>query len=534
MNNLWVVLKATFINDWGLNGFSKSVSGTKEKRKMMMSSLVLFIGAVAIAFSVTMYAYLMADALESIGFLDLLLMMAGLITVIMVFFTSIYKAQGTLFTSRDYDMLMSLPIKNSVILTSKIINLLVFNWVFTAFVLIPTGIIYYMRVPELSWTYFLILIISVIFIPLIPVIVACILAVFISYFATKFKYKNLVTIVGATAITLLILIASFNIDSIIESLMLNSASIMEGIGKVYLPVTFFTNSLRDTSLIELVKFIAISIIPFIVFVIVFSRLFGKINARLGENYKKANYKMQSLKSNSVAKALLQKEIKRYFSTPIYVLNTGIGMIIIVAASIATLFVDGQTLTMYMEMPYVAELMPLNALLVLAFGIGISCTTTSSISLEGKNLWIIKSLPIKEKDIFKGKILLNILITLPLGIIANAIFFIGLKFSFIDLLWNLAFTIVFSLLTSIVGLVINLYLPKLDWASPTVVVKQSAAVMIEMLFTFAAIGLPIGAFILFEITNITMFLSILLVIFVLLLIVSYNILNTIGVKKFIEL
>ncbi|MBM6861988.1 ABC transporter permease, partial [Clostridium saudiense] len=143
-------LKATFINDWGLNGFSKNVSGTKEKRKMMMSSLVILIGAIAIAFSVTMYAYLMADALESVGYLDLLLMMAGLISVMMVFFTSIYKAQGTLFTSRDYDMLMSLPIKNSVILISKIINLLVFNWIFTAFVLIPTGVIYYTRVSGLS------------------------------------------------------------------------------------------------------------------------------------------------------------------------------------------------------------------------------------------------------------------------------------------------------------------------------------------------------------------------------------------------
>ena len=370
--------------------------------------------------------------------------------------------------------------------------------------------------------------------PLIPVIIASILAVFISYFATKFKHKNLVTILGATIVTLLILIGSFNINSIIESLMINSASIMEGIGKIYIPVTFFTNALRDTNLIELVKLIAISIVPFIIFIIVFSRLFGKIYARLGENYKKANYKIQSLKSSSIAKALLQKEIRRYFSTPIYVLNTGIGMIIILVASIATLFVDGQTLAMYMEMPYVDELMPLNVLLIIAFGIGISCTTTSSISLEGKNLWIMKSLPIREKDIFRGKILLNLIITIPLGILANLIFSIGLKFSFAALVWNLAFTIVFSLLTAIVGLLINLYLPKLDWVSPTVVVKQSAAVMIEMLFVFAIIGLSIGAFLLFKVTNITMFLLLLLGILVILLIISYRLLNTIGIKKFIKL
>ena len=75
--------------------------------------------------------------------------------------------------------------------------------------------------------------------PLIPVIVASILAVFISYFATKFKHKNLVTIVGSIAATLLILIASLKMNSIIESFIANSASIMEGIGKIYLTVTYF-------------------------------------------------------------------------------------------------------------------------------------------------------------------------------------------------------------------------------------------------------------------------------------------------------
>lgn len=534
MSNLWVVLKATFINDWGLNGFSKSVSGTKEKRKMMISSLTILIGAIAIGFSVSMYLWLMADALESIGFLDLLLMMGGLVSVMMVFFTSVYKAQGTLFTSRDYDMLMSLPIKNSVILTSKLINLLLFNWIFTAFVLIPTGVIYFMRADGLTWTYFLILGLSVIFMPLIPVIVASIFAVIISYFSSKFKHKNLVTIVGTVVLMLLIMLGSFNMQSIMESLMANSSSIMDGIGKMYPPIVFFTNALKDGSLIEFIKFIAISVVPFIIFVLVFSKIFGKINARLGENYKKANYKMESLKASSIAKALLQKEIKRYLSTPIYVLNTGIGMILIVAASIATLFIDGQTLAMYMEMPYVDELMPLNALMVLAFGIGLSCTTTSSISLEGKNLWIMKSLPIRAKDIFRGKILLNLVITMPLAIIANIIFFIGLKFSVISLLWNSAISIIFCLVTAVIGLVINLYLPKLEWASPTVVVKQSAAVMIEMLFAFASIGLPIGAFLLFKVTNITVFLVILLIVFIILLIIAYSILNTKGVEKFSQL
>ena len=39
MSNLWVLLKTTLINDLGLNGFSKNISGSKEKNKMVMSGL---------------------------------------------------------------------------------------------------------------------------------------------------------------------------------------------------------------------------------------------------------------------------------------------------------------------------------------------------------------------------------------------------------------------------------------------------------------------------------------------------------------
>ena len=56
----------------------------------------------------------------------------------------------------------------------------------------------------------------------------------------------------------------------------------------------------------------------------------------------------------------------------------------------------------------------------------------------------------------------------------------------------------------------------------------------MLFVFAIIGLSIGAFLLFKVTNITMFLLLLLGILVILLIISYRLLNTIGIKKFIKL
>lgn len=150
MINLRNLLKASLINDYGLNAFSRKLGSSKEKRKALLASGIVLLGISALAYTITLYFQIMADALEQIGYLEMIIIMAIMASTVMVFFTSIYKAQGSLFTSRDYDLLLSLPIKDSTILISKIINLLSLNWVFSAFILIPTSIIYFTRVGDLS------------------------------------------------------------------------------------------------------------------------------------------------------------------------------------------------------------------------------------------------------------------------------------------------------------------------------------------------------------------------------------------------
>ena len=108
---------------------------------------------------------------------------------------------------------------------------------------------------------------------------------------------------------------------------------------------------------------------------------------------------------------------------------------------------------------------------------------------------------------------------------------ALKFDVIYLMLNIIITTVFSVLSAVLGLLINVYFPKLDWSNPTVVVKQSAAVFIGMVVTFASITLPIVAFLLLKIENIFMFLSFMAVIFLAIVLVAWNVLMTKGVKQF---
>ncbi|MDZ7543401.1 ABC transporter permease, partial [Clostridium perfringens] len=135
----------------------------------------------------------------------------------------------------------------------------------------------------------------------------------------------------------------------------------------------------------------------------------------------------------------------------------------------------------------------------------SCTTNSSISLEGKKLWILKSSPIKPVEIFKAKIMMNLMLILPSVAIADIIFTFSLKLSINQLIWLIIISILYSFVVPILGIIVNLYFPNLNWVSETSVVKQSASVLIQMLISASVIAVPVVIFIYGNISNVTMFL-----------------------------
>ena len=535
MSNLFILLKNSFVNSTGINSLSKGIDNSKEKKKLLITTVTLLLIATVICFMSTSYSIALAIVLKPMGYLDLILIVAILFSCILSFIMSIYKAQGTLFSSKDYDLLMSLPIKNSTILTSKILSLMSISYIETALIIIPASIVYLIYNGSLSWIFFIILVVGLIFIPMIPIIAASIIAMIITFISSRFKHKNIATIVVGMGALLLILIVSMNMQNYINAFVENSDSIVSGLSKIYLPAMYLKDALVNYDVFNLLKFIAISIIPFVIFIIVFSKAFKTVNGKLSESYKKANYKVKKLETSSITKALVMQELRRYFATPIYVMNTAFGMVLLVAASIATLFVSKETLVELLGYPEIANMIPVAILVILVFTIGLSCTTNSSISLEGNRLWILKVLPIEPKDIFKGKIITNLIITIPAAVIANIIFYIGLKFDVKYLILNLVISIVFSIVSAVLGLIINLCFPKMDWTNPTTVVKQSASVMITilgiMILILALIGVSIALVKIFSVTNMMIILTVVLILFLITLFVSIKVLDNIGSKKF---
>lgn len=529
MNKLYILFKTTFINSTGINKLLKEKS-KKERFRSISIFILILISFLSLAFSASINSYFMADALKAVGMLDLQITMSFILSVIIIIFTSIYKAQGLLFSSKDYYLLMSMPIKPNIILITKMLNLLIMNYFVLIFTFLPQAIVYFIKA-ENSSLYFLYLAVVFIFLPLIPIVLSSIIAFLISFISSRLKYKNLIINFGSILLILLIILISFYSGDLIQKIILSSKSISEGISKIYPPLIYATRALTVLNIKDLAIFIGISIVAFSIFIVIFSRSFKEINLRLEETYRRSDYKLGKITSSSKTAALLKKEARRYFSTPIYLLNTIIGPILLLIAAIATIIFGKEAIYTIAELEFSDQLIPLFIAAIVCGSLSMSCTSSSSISLEGKNLWILKSTPIVEKEIFKGKIALNILLILPAALISNLIFYISLKFSLANLIFLLIITIIYSFVTAILGLIVNLYFPKLEWISETTVVKQSTSVFVQMLLSAFIVAVPIFVFIKGNITNINLFMILVVIYLLIVLSVLLIILNTVGVKLF---
>lgn len=532
MSKLVSLLKINFISSMGINKFTKEKSKVERNKAIFLTVTIVFTMVMLLGMAV-LYFELLAKGLKEFGLLDILLVMGFIISSAMILFTSIYKAQGILFSFKDYDLLMSLPIKKSDILISKMAQLLAVNYFFSLFVLLPASIIYF-KYSSISPLFFLNLLLVYLTLPLIPIVVSSIIAFGISYISSRLRYKNLIITLGTLGVVLVFLVLSFKSNELVESFIANSASISEGILKIYPPAILAVRGLANNNFIDILLFVILSVLVFAIFVLIFSKSFKTISSRLQESYKKANYKIKEMKSSTQLMALLKKEIKRYFASPIYVINTIIGPILLLGMSIASLFMGEDVLASILEVEIVKEIIPIFLIVVVCGTLVLSCTTNSSISLEGKNLWILKSSPIKPIEVFKAKIALNLLLIIPALLISDIIFAISLKLSIIQVSWLIVISTIFSLVVPILGVIINLLFPKFNWVSETAVVKQGASVIIQMLTSAAIVAIPVLIFICGNIQNINLFLLGTVIYEVIILGALVIILNTKAVKLFNKL
>ena len=130
--------------------------------------------------------------------------------------------------------------------------------------------------------------------------------------------------------------------------------------------------------------------------------------------------------------------------------------------------------------------------IVYFLIGMMASTACSPSLEGKNYWIVNSLPIEATTLYRGKMLFNMYLTVPFMIFSTICMCISARVPFTDTIMYLILGFVLCAFSTTWGCVCGIKHLRLDWENEIEVIKQSAGVAIYLFPNmFIVMGLVVG-------------------------------------------
>lgn len=476
MNSFLLLVK---INLTQLFVGSFSVNNNSKKKRIMYSILfgVLFL---YIAFTFGYMAYEIGMSLTAINMQKILIIMAFLISSVMIFMQVFFSAFNILFKTKDYEQLASLPIKQITIILSKLVSFLIFCYVFSAVFFIPISVMYFVfqgfNLIGLMFTIF-----GYLLLPLFPMFIGILFSFLINALTVRLKSKNIINLIIFFTLFVAIFLLSQKTNDIILNVINNSQTVYNSMLNIYFPNIFIGKAIIYSDFLNFVFYVLISVVPVGLLTWLFSWKYKKINSFFSQSAKTKNVKYVA-KSNNVTNALLRKEFTRLFSSPMILLNTCIGPIMLIIFAIMSFGdVYSQINSLYNGFILILIIVPATNFL--------ANPTSSTFSLEGKNFWLLKNLPIKLKDIIMGKILAMFIIFVVPNVIGIVLLSIALKLSILEILIMSLLCLVSIILSALIGLIINLKKCNINWSNEILVVKQSASALINLVIGMAISILP---------------------------------------------
>ncbi|MCQ2519505.1 MAG: hypothetical protein MJ107_03130 [Lachnospiraceae bacterium] len=407
--------------------------------------------------------------------------MCGILTVAMSFILTLLKSGGYLFGFKEYDMIVAMPFEIKDIVAAKFIYMYVKSLPMLVVMSLATYIGYAIGEGFDFWV--LLIWLSLTFVmPVLPMVIASALGALIVRMGSRFKHKSIVQTVLIFVVVMPCFFARYFVESIFKEDRL--ADVMDGVAnslertKKFLPdVAWFSKAVSEKSVLSIALLIITTVVVFELFFIVVSRSYRKVNSRLSSGTAHKAYELKAQKQNNMIKTIAFKEFKRMTGSTTYITNVAMGEVMVLVVAIAAVFVKAETLiaTVTSGAPLTPSQLAPAMPVFIYFLLGMVPSTCCSPSLEGKNYWIMKSLPIDVMTDVKGKILFNIYLTVPVGLISMLAISYCFRSSFIDIIMSLVLITVLCLFSSVFGLRCGLKHRKLDWDNEVEVVKQGSAV-----------------------------------------------------------
>lgn len=422
-------------------------------------------------------ANMLCAPLCEIGFGWLYFALMGLIAVALGVFGSVFNTYASLYQAKDNDLLLSLPLPPAKILIARLFGVFAMGLMYELIVMIPTVLVWFLNA-EITVAGALFSLLAPLILSLFVLTLSCILGFAVAAVSGKLKHKNIITVL----LSLVFLAAYYYLYAqaytVLQSILANPQKIANGVKNALYPFYCMGRG-AEGDFLSMLIFTAILAALFLLVYLVLSRSFLPL-ATANRGSAKGKYKEKQTKAANADTALLQKELRRFLGSPTYMLNCGLGIVFMLVGAVA-LMIKGAALR---EMVYgmfegYLHLIPLFCAAAVCAATSMCDMTAPSVSLEGKNLWLVQVLPIQPVQPLKAKLKLHLYLTLPPTILLTLSVEWVFKLQWGACLLLLVTVAAFVLFMALAGLFFNLKMPNLTWTNEIVPIKQSMSVMLAL-------------------------------------------------------
>ncbi|MDL2327855.1 hypothetical protein LJC64_04320 [Ruminococcaceae bacterium OttesenSCG-928-A11] len=452
----------------------------------------IFISVLMLIMSVS-YSFSMGFVFSMMGGMDLLLLIMVIMAIGFPFIFIVFASQSLVFSTKDIDQVLSWPVSAFSVMLARVLALYLEALLLVELLLVPSAAVYasfggpggYLAVP-LS-------LIAGLFIALVPTTRALVVGALVSLLISRLgRLKTLLNVIFSMLLVVGIMVLSFSFSYSMSAGAAGEMSLdVDGIRAAILgalpPLGWAVQGMQG-NLLMLLATVAVCVAPFLAVTWLFSRFYKSILTHLSSHRIKSDYKLREVSASGSLSALLGKEAGRFFGTPAYLLNAGIGYVMAILAAVVAVFqrsaiqnfIVGISTDLGLPAALVDTYLPALLLGMIAFLCGLSTISASSISLEGKTLWILKEAPLPVGKIFAAKAGFGFLAGGITTVVCTVLVGIAFALTPLDAVGIGLVSLAFTLLSSMVGLMVNLFLPRMDAENDTIIVKQSSSVLITML------------------------------------------------------
>lgn len=478
MNQMLSMCSIEIKNILGINVLRHTKNPAEKKR------MTGFLVVIAFALLVLMfYIGAMSYGFVTMGASEMVPSYLIMLSVVIVFALNVFQAGGILFRSSGYQVMASLPVSTSAIVIGRFARLYLQSLAETCLIMIPGNLVYaFLLKPE--WTFYLNGLISILIIPVIPISAAIFIGVLVKVLSSGMKHKAIWETILMLGFVLAVLCGSSMLAGdtagfTMEMLKNISETVMEVMGRVYPPAVLLGEGMVNGTFPPVLLVALLSVAVLVIVIAIATHFFHGICRKLQETDSKKAHAISeigidSLEQRKLLGSLIIRDARRYLASSAYMLNTVIGPVLGAVGSAVLAFTDIEKAVGNLPIH-------LNILQAAVFLIsGIFCTmnaTSTSISMEGKEWWILKSLPLPSKMILDSKLCFNLILIAPFYLISQVFLGIVLKGDVAEVLWSAVIMALFILCSCVGGLTANLKFPKMEWDSEVIVVKQSASAVV---------------------------------------------------------